>query len=98
MRTESVVLLNHLNEVNDVRIHSVEDPEFASYGRIVKGYDFSDITKYMKDRDADIVNGYFLENLSVIYLAKKYKLSEQRIYAIIKRAKRLILSQRHKFL
>lgn len=49
MRTESVVLLNHLNEVNDVRIHSVEDPEFAPYGRIVKGYDFSDLTKYMKE-------------------------------------------------
>ena len=47
MRTESVVLLNHLNEVNDVRIHSVEDVEFAPYGRIVKGYDFSDVTKYM---------------------------------------------------
>ena len=43
MRTESIELLKHLNEVNDVKIYSVEDEEFASYGRIVKGYDFSDI-------------------------------------------------------
>ena len=49
MRKESIELLQHLNEVNDVKIYSVEDSEFAPYGRIVKGYDFSDITKYMKE-------------------------------------------------
>ena len=49
MRTESIELLKHLNDVNDVKIYSVEDEEFASYGRIVKGYDFSDVVKYMKE-------------------------------------------------
>ncbi len=48
MRKESIALLEHLNEVNDVKIYSVEDEAFKSYGRIVKGYDFSDLTQYMK--------------------------------------------------
>ena len=29
--------LEHLNQVNDVPVHSVLDPEFASYGRVVTG-------------------------------------------------------------
>ena len=35
--------LEHLNQVNDVPVHSVLDPEFASYGRVVTGYDFSEM-------------------------------------------------------
>ena len=34
-------MLKHLNEVNDVKIRSVKDPEFAPFGRVVTGYDFS---------------------------------------------------------
>ncbi|MBR1856631.1 MAG: DUF4867 family protein [Oribacterium sp.] len=42
-------LLQHLNEVNDVTIKSVLDTEsFKTYGRVVEGYDFSEITEYME--------------------------------------------------
>ena len=50
MRQESIELLKHLNEVNDVTVTSVEDPSFASYGRVIKGYDFSGWISYMESK------------------------------------------------
>ena len=47
MTKEQIELLDHLNEVNDVKIYSVEDEEFAPYGRILNGVDFSDAIRYM---------------------------------------------------
>ncbi len=47
MTSEQKELLKHLNEVNDVKIYSVEDDEFASYGRILSGVDFSEAIRYM---------------------------------------------------
>ena len=41
-------MIERLNQVNDVKIYSVFDDEFKPYGRIVKGYDFSEIVEYMK--------------------------------------------------
>ena len=41
-------MLERLNQVNDVKIYSVHDDIFASYGRVIKGYDFSDLTSWLK--------------------------------------------------
>ncbi len=41
-------MLKHLNEVNDVEIKLVTDPDFASYGRVLTGYDFSELIAYME--------------------------------------------------
>ncbi len=41
--------LERLNEVNDVTILPVTDEAFATYGRIVTGYDFSGFISYMED-------------------------------------------------
>ena len=41
-------MLKHLNEVNDVKVLSVFDPEFATYGRVVTGMDFAAMTAYME--------------------------------------------------
>lgn len=41
-------MIERLNQLNDVKIYSVFDDEFKPYGRIVKGYDFSEIVEYMK--------------------------------------------------
>lgn len=41
-------MIERLNQVNDVKIYSVFDDEFKPYGRIVNGYDFSEIVEYMK--------------------------------------------------
>ena len=43
-------MLNRLNAVNDVKIYSVFDEEFKTFGRVVKGYDFSSSIKFMKER------------------------------------------------
>ncbi len=40
-------LLEALNACNDVKIYSVEDEEFSSFGRIIKGYDFEELETYM---------------------------------------------------
>jgi len=41
-------MLEHLNEVNDVKIYPIESDEFKSYGRIISGYDFTDLIQYME--------------------------------------------------
>lgn len=45
-------MINHLNAVNDVRILSVFDDEFKTYGRIVDSYDFSPLVDYMTSNTA----------------------------------------------
>lgn len=40
-------MLERLNKVNDVPVYSVFDKKFLSYGRVLEGYDFSEITEYM---------------------------------------------------
>lgn len=50
-----------LNQVNDVPVLSVHSPEFSSYGRVVAGYDFTNLIRYMKEDTAipDDGNIYF---------------------------------------
>ncbi len=50
-------LLEHLNQVNDVPVTSVHDAAFAPYGRIVKGYDFSELIRYMEEKTEIPENG-----------------------------------------
>ena len=50
-------LLVHLNQVNDVPVHSVLGPEFASYGRVVTGYDLSEMIAYMEQNTSIPENG-----------------------------------------
>ena len=41
--------LERLNRVNDVPVLSVNDPAFAAYGRVISGYDFSELISYLED-------------------------------------------------
>lgn len=50
-------LLEHLNQVNDVPVLSVHSPEFASYGNVVTGYDFSQLIEYMEKETPIPENG-----------------------------------------
>ena len=43
-------MLSHLNQVNDVKIHSVFDEEFKTFGNVVTGYDFSELVSYMETK------------------------------------------------
>ena len=43
-------ILQHLNEVNDVPVHAVTEKDFAPYGKVLAGYDFSDAIGYMEQK------------------------------------------------
>lgn len=43
-------LLERLNSVNDVEIIPVSDERFNSYGRVLSGYDFSEVITYMESQ------------------------------------------------
>lgn len=49
--------VNHLNSVNDFKVFSVNDPAFKTYGRVVLGYDFSELEKYMNEKTSVPENG-----------------------------------------
>lgn len=42
-------MIKKLSDINNIKIHSVKDKVFKTYGRIVQGYDFSNLIKYMED-------------------------------------------------
>ncbi|WP_029320508.1 DUF4867 family protein [Butyrivibrio sp. AE3004] len=50
-------MLERLNEVNDVKITSVFDEAFKTYGNIVKGYDFSEMIRFMEENTDIPENG-----------------------------------------
>jgi hypothetical protein len=52
MNEDQIVRISELREKNPgIRLSSVEDTEeFKTYGRIVTGYDFSDIVNYMEEK------------------------------------------------
>ena len=52
-----MTILERLNQVNDIPVLSVTDPEFASYGRVVTGYDFSGLISYMEEKTQIPENG-----------------------------------------
>ncbi len=70
-------MLERLNQVNDVVIRSVKDPEFASFGRIVTGYDFTGLVSYMEAESPIPENGN-------IYLASVPELEQQAVAAQVK--------------
>lgn len=43
------MMLEHLNNVNDVKIYSVYDKEFDEYGTVLKGFDFTPWIEYVKN-------------------------------------------------
>ena len=43
-------MLKRLNEKNDVPILSVRDAGFASYGRVIEGFDFCKLIRYMEEK------------------------------------------------
>ena len=45
-------MLKHLNEVNDITIHSCFEEGFSTFGRIITDYDFSAMSRYLIDNTA----------------------------------------------
>ncbi len=50
-------MLERLNKVNDVKIHSVFSADFKPFGRVLEGYDFSDLISYMENETPIPENG-----------------------------------------
>lgn len=50
-------MLERLNNVNDVEVYSVESREFLPYGRVLSGYDFSDLLEFMENNTEIPENG-----------------------------------------
>lgn len=50
-------MLERLNKVNDVKIHSVNSPEFLPYGRILTDYDFSGLISFAENNTPIPENG-----------------------------------------
>lgn len=66
-------MLEHLNKVNDVKVHSVFDEEFKTFGNIVEGYDFSEIVKYMEDETDIPENGN-------VYIASVPEMESKKVF------------------
>ena len=41
-------MISRLNEVNDVAVQSIQDEAFRPYGRVLSGYDFRELIRYME--------------------------------------------------
>ena len=73
-------MLKHLNEINDVKIYSVFDGEFASYGRIVKGYDFSGLVAYMKEKTEIFDYNVYVASVPKMEAAAVFREIENTLY------------------
>lgn len=69
--------LERLNQVNDVTVLPVTSPEFAPYGRIVTGYDFSGMISYMEEHTQIPENGN-------VYLASVPELEAEPVFQSIR--------------
>ena len=65
-------MLDRLNKVNDIKILSVFDDKFKTYGKIVVGYDFSKMIDFMK-------NNTEIPQQGNIYKASVYELENAEV-------------------
>ena len=72
-------MLKHLNDVNDVKVYSVFDDEFKTYGNIITGYDIADMVSYMESHTKipESGNVYIasvpeMENLPIVASLRDY--------------------------
>ncbi len=66
-------MVEELSRKNNMTIYSVKDQKFASYGRIVTGYDFSEMIQYMEQMSA-------IPDQGNIYLASVEELEQTKVY------------------
>lgn len=71
-------MLKQLNEKNKFKIYSVNDEKFKTYGRVIKGYDFSELTSYME-------SDTMVPKIGNEYYSSIKKLEETEVYEKIKR-------------
>jgi len=72
-------ILEKLNSVNDVPVVSVFSEDFAQYGRVLEGFDFSSLTKYMEEKTEIPENGN-------VYVASVEEMEKFPIYETLRDA------------
>lgn len=78
---DKAMTLEHLNKLNDVEIHSVTDKCFESYGRVVTGYDFSDMITYMERETQIPENGnVYYPSVEAMEACPAFKVIENQLY------------------
>lgn len=70
-------MLERLNKVNDVKVHSVFSPDFKAFGRVLSGYDFSDLVTYTEENTEIPESGN-------IYVPSVEKMENFPIYETVK--------------
>ncbi|OOB77232.1 MAG: hypothetical protein ATN34_01210 [Epulopiscium sp. Nele67-Bin002] len=66
-------MIEHLNTINNVEIKSVFDKSFKTYGKVIEGYDFTEIVEYMKTTPMPEANNIYIascedmENMEVAH-------------------------------
>lgn len=70
-------MLERLNNVNDVKVYSVDSREFLPYGRVLSGYDFSDLIKFAENNTEIPENGN-------VYVPSVPEMEEYPISATVK--------------
>ena len=70
-------MLERLNKVNDVKVHSVFSPDFKAFGRVLSGYDFSDLVTYTEENTEIPESGN-------IYVPSVEKMENYPIYETVK--------------
>ncbi len=73
-------MINHLNAVNDVTVYSVFDAVFQPYGRIVKGYDFTEICRYMEHTDIPANGNVYVPSVPDMESAAVFELVQNTLY------------------
>lgn len=69
-------MLEKLNKLNDVKIHSVFSEEFKTFGRVIEDIDFSPLCDYMKKSTA-------VPEKNNIYVASEKGMEELQVYGEI---------------
>lgn len=69
-------MLEKLNKLNDVKIHSVFSEEFKTFGRVIEDIDFSPLCEYMKKSTA-------VPEKNNIYVASEKGMEELQVYGEI---------------
>lgn len=72
-----MALLEQLRQANDVSVYSVRDAEFAPYGRIIEGFDFSSMIAYMEKNTEIPENGN-------VYLASVAELETYPVMELVR--------------
>ncbi|MCC8072912.1 MAG: DUF4867 family protein [Clostridiales bacterium] len=74
-------MLNRLNSVNDVKVYSVFDDDFKTYGKIVDGFDFSIPIEYMENQtDIPLENNIYLPSDDKLEMFDVFKSVQNIVY------------------